>query len=75
MHTSKLRYIGNALLLIGYYIMLWDDQKVGLIIKCIGGLFSMPFAIKYKLWDVLVIGGFFSAIEISKIIHLISIHQ
>lgn len=70
MHTSKLRYIGNALLIIGYYMMLWNDQKIGLIIKCIGGFFSIPFAIKYKLWDVLLICGFFSAIEISKIIHL-----
>jgi hypothetical protein len=33
--------------------MLWGDFKYGLIIKFIGGLLGIPFAIKLKLWDVL----------------------
>lgn len=65
-----LRYLGNLLLVIGYQIMLWGDFKNGLVIKFIGGLLTIPFAIKLKLWDVLIICAFFSFTEISKLIQL-----
>jgi hypothetical protein len=52
--------------------MLWGDFRYGLLIKCIGGVLTVPFAIKLKLWDVLVLCAFFSVNEIAKIIHLFS---
>lgn len=70
--TGILRYIGNTLLLIGYFILLWGDFKSGLIIKFIGGCFTIPFAIKLKLWDVLILCGFYGIIEFTKIVQLIS---
>jgi hypothetical protein len=45
-------------------------MRVGLVLKCIGGLLALPFAIKYKLWDVVFICSFFGVIEITKIIQL-----
>jgi hypothetical protein len=51
--------------------MLWMDFKTGLALKCIGGLLTVPFAIKLKLWDVLFLTAFFSTSEISKIIHML----
>ena len=68
--TSILRYIGNILLIIGYQIMLWGDFKYGLIIKVVGGLLTVPFAIKLKLWDVLFLCAFFGISEISKLSQL-----
>jgi len=68
--TSILRYLGNLLLIVGYQIMLWGDFKNGLIIKLIGGLLTVPFAIKLKLWDVLILCAFFGITEISKLIQL-----
>jgi len=68
--TSVLRYLGNLLLIVGYQIMLWGDFKNGLIIKLIGGLLTVPFAIKLKLWDVLILCAFFGITEISKLIQL-----
>jgi hypothetical protein len=65
--TSVLRYIGNLLLMIGYQIMLWGDFNHGLLIKCIGGLLTVPFAIKLKLWDVLFLCAFFGISEITKL--------
>jgi hypothetical protein len=70
--TSILRYLGNTLLIIGYQIMLWGDFKYGLLIKCIGGVLTIPFAIKLKLYDVLVLCGFFTVNEIAKLVHLFS---
>jgi len=68
--TSILRYLGNLLLIIGYQTMLWGDFKYGLMLKVVGGLLTVPFAIKLKLWDVLFLCGFFGITEISKVIQL-----
>lgn len=73
MRLSKedvLRYLGNICLLIGYQIMLWGDFKYGLLIKFVGGLLTVPFAIKLKLWDVLFLCAFFGFTEISKLIQI-----
>jgi len=68
--TSILRYLGNLLLMIGYQTMLWGDFKYGLTLKVIGGLLTVPFAIKLKLWDVLFLCAFFGISEISKLSQL-----
>lgn len=65
--TSVLRYLGNVLLMIGYQIMLWGDFKYGLILKFMGGMLTIPFAIKLRLWDVLFLCGFFGFTELSKL--------
>jgi hypothetical protein len=68
---SILRYLGNFFLIIGYQVMLWGDFKYGLMIKVIGGLLTVPFAIKLKLWDVLFLCAFFGITEISKLTQLL----
>ena len=68
--TSVLRYLGNLLLLLGYQVMLWGDFKSGLMIKFIGGLLGIPFAIKLKLWDVLFLIAFFGFTELTKLSQL-----
>jgi hypothetical protein len=70
--SDLLRWIGNILLIVGYQIMLWGDFKYGLLIKLIGGILTIPFAIKLKLWDVLALCAFFTANEVAKLIHLFS---
>lgn len=66
-----LRYIGNFSLLFGYYIVLWGDEKVGLLIRIIGGFLLIPSFFRLKMWDVLILCGFYSLIEISRLIHLV----
>jgi len=70
--TSILRYLGNIFLIVGYQTMLWGDFKYGLLVKCIGGILTIPFAVKLKLYDVLVLCGFFTVNEIAKLFHLFS---
>ena len=73
--TSVLRYIGNLFLIIGYQTMLWGDFKYGLMLKVVGGLLTVPFAIKLKLWDVLFLCAFFGISEISKLTQLFLVSQ
>jgi len=68
--TDLLRWIGNIFLVIGYQTMLWGEFKFGLTLKVIGGLLTVPFAIKLKLWDVLFLCAFFNISEISKLVQL-----
>ena len=68
--SDLLRWIGNILLIIGYQVILWGEFKYGLMIKFIGGLLTVPFAIKLKLWDVLFLCAFFGVSELSKLIQL-----
>jgi len=68
--SSVLRYIGNTLLILGYQIMLWGDFKYGLVVKFIGGALTIPFAVKLKLYDVLVLCVFFSVNELAKLTQL-----
>ena len=68
--SDLLRWIGNILLIIGYQTMLWGEFKYGLMIKVVGGLLTVPFAIKLKLWDVLFLCAFFGITEISKLTQL-----
>ena len=64
------RWIGNILLIIGYQVMLWGEFKYGLLLKCVGGILTIPFAIKLKLWDVLFLCAFFTFTELSKLTQL-----
>jgi hypothetical protein len=49
---------------------LWGDPKVGLFVKCVGNVFVVPFAIKYKFWDILALCAFYAAIEVPKLVQL-----
>jgi hypothetical protein len=69
--STVLRYFGNLFLIVGYYIILWGDMKVGLFVKTVGGLLLIPSFVFLKMWDALILCGFFAVIEISKLISLI----
>ena len=65
------RYLGNALLILGYYILVWGDERSGLIVKMIGGLLVVPSFFYFKMWDALIICGFFTAIDSSRLIYIL----
>ena len=67
---TLLRYIGNICLIFGYYVLLWGDEKFGLLVKMIGGILLVPSFFYFKMWDSLTLCGFYFAIEISRLYHL-----
>lgn len=70
MTPAKLRITGSALLLTGYFILLYVDVLLGCWFRLVGGLLMLPFGIKIKVWDVVGIQTFFACIDLSKIIQL-----
>ena len=69
--STVLRYLGNLFLIIGYYVILWGDMRIGLVVKVIGGFLLIPSLVYLKMWDALVLCGFFAVIEISKLLSLL----
>jgi hypothetical protein len=73
MNTSTvLRYFGNLLLVAGYYVILWGDIRIGLVVKTVGGLLLIPSFVFLKMWDALILCGFFAVIEVSKLLSLMT---
>ena len=70
MNTNTLRILGSVLLIFGYFVLLYVDIRLGCTIRLIGNLVMIPFAIKIKTWDIVILESFFSVIDISKIIEL-----
>jgi len=70
MNANRLRVLGSASLLIGYFLLLYLDVRIGCTFRLIGGLMMIPFAISIKTWDVVGLQTFFAVIDASKIIQL-----
>lgn len=70
MNPNNLRISGSVLLVVGYFLLLYVDMKIGCAIRLIGNLSMVPFAVKIRTWDVVVLQAFFSFIDLSKIIEL-----
>ena len=62
-----LRYYGNAQVLVGHFVLLYHSMFWGLILCFTANALLMPWAVRYKFWDVAVILGFFAVIEGSKL--------
>lgn len=65
-----LRYIGSTIVLIGYFVLLNVDVLWGVSLRIIANCLSLPWAIKYKIWDFVTLLVFFLILEIAKFIEL-----
>jgi len=70
MNANVLRIWGSVLLICGYFVLLYVDIRLGCAIRLVGNLVMIPFAIKIKTWDIVILESFFSIIDASKIIQL-----
>ena len=68
---TVLRYYGNAQVLVGHFVLLYVSMFWGLVLCFTANLLLMPWAVKYKFWDVVIILGFFGVIEGSKLMSLV----
>jgi len=50
---TALRVISNVGLIVGQCVLLFASRDIGLIVIICSSLFSVPFFLKEKMWDVL----------------------
>lgn len=71
-YIATARYVGNALSIVGYFVLLNVDPLLGSTIKLIALALVTPFCIKLKLWDVVFVFGFYGMLDLSNIIKLLN---
>ena len=61
------RILGSVLVIIGYFVVLNVNVTVGVITNLTADALSLPFFIRTKTWDVVVMISFLAAVSISKL--------
>ena len=61
------RGTGSCLIIVAYFVILHISTLYGAIIHVIADVICMPFYIKYKQYDVVIMLCFLATIAISKI--------
>ena len=63
-----LRVIGSALVVFAYYVIVYIDVTVGVSLSLTGDCLALPFFIRTRAWDVVLMIGVLSTVSISKLI-------
>lgn len=71
-YIALARYLGNALSIVGYFVLLHVDPLLGSSIKIMALCLITPFCIKLKLWDVVFVFGFYGVLDASNIITILN---
>jgi len=66
-----LQTIGSILLIVGYFILLYQSVLIGCLFRFIANLLLLPYPLKQKYWNLVVLEGFFLAMDGSKIIQIL----
>jgi hypothetical protein len=62
---TKLRIVSNIGLIVGQCVLLFVSRDIGLGIIICSSLMSVPFFLKEKMWDVLILIGFMQIINLT----------
>jgi hypothetical protein len=60
---TTLRILSNIGLILGQCLLLFVSREVGLAVIICSSLLSVPFFLKEKMWDVLLLIGFMQLIN------------
>jgi hypothetical protein len=60
--------MGSILVITAYFIILHVNVVTGVVVNLIADLISIPFFVKTKAWDVVIMLGFLLAISTSKLL-------
>ena len=69
---TTLRYLGNAQVIIGYFVLLYIHEFTGLALCFTANGMLFPWAIKGKFWDVVIILSFCTVLDGGKMLMLLS---
>lgn len=62
-----MRVVGSIGVIVAYFVILHVNILAGVIINFIADLISIPYFVKTKAWDVVLMLSFLLAISISKL--------
>tara|TARA_R100000030_G_scaffold11294_3_gene7577 strand:+ start:4572 stop:4766 length:195 start_codon:yes stop_codon:yes gene_type:complete len=62
-----MRVVGSIGVIVAYFVILHVNILAGVIINFIADLISIPYFVKTKAWDVVLMLSFLLAISMSKL--------
>ena len=63
-----MRIVGSALVITAYFIVLHVSVGVGVALHFVADLISVPYFIRTKSWDVVIMLSFLLIISLSKLL-------
>ena len=64
----KMRIIGSGLVIIAYFIVLHVNVVAGAVTHFVADLISVPYFVRTKSWDVVIMLSFLLMISLSKLL-------
>ena len=61
------RIVGSVLVIVGYFVVLNVNVTVGVVTNLVADALSLPFFIRTKAWDVVMMISFLAVVSISKL--------
>jgi hypothetical protein len=65
---AKLRIVSNIGLILGQIVLLFMSRELGLGIIIVSSLLSVPFFLKERMWDVLLLIAFMQVINFTGLL-------
>ena len=65
---TALRYGSNALVIIGYFVLMNVDMTTGIIIRLASSALVLPWLVQNKIWDGASVISMMSSVDIHKLI-------
>ena len=66
-----LRYIASGLVIAGYFTILFGNVLSGVIMTLVSDVISIPYSLRMRYWDLLIVIAIFSAINIIKLVTMV----
>ena len=67
--TERLRVVGSFCLVLGYVLVISDQDSMGLPIRIIGNVTMIPFSLQWKMYDVVAMQVFFGIVTVIAMFH------
>lgn len=67
MNVTHMRILGSIMVITAYFIILHVNVTIGVIVNLTADIISIPYFVKTKSWDVVIMLAFIIAIGISKL--------
>mgnify|MGYP007063408618 CR=1 FL=1 len=65
---TAMRVVGSIMVIAAYFIVLHVNLTIGVIMHVIADTISIPFFVKTKSWDIVIMLGFLLSIGFSKLL-------
>ena len=62
------RIVGSVMVIVGYFLVLHVNVKLGASIHLVADLITVPFFIRTRAFDVVIMIGFLTTISMSKLL-------